>query len=551
MKAIYQFKNDYLPKVNWTLLLFLVFVLNVKMPVKIAVIILLLLLNKKLFLEKNFYRQKFILFYFSLIVITLINVLLNIPSITVQYLVAVSVGIMFWLLCAGTAFLNSWFVAKTDTEKLHTTITLFFILNAVVTLVQLFLIILDAGSINPYTYQGMHQKYFIGTGDLMTGITFDVSTTNAILNAFGIVYFLQRSRMGLVLLCMMVLLLTASNFTNVLLLLVLVFLFVFQSNRDQKSIILVCFLLLVIFMSKISPQNDSYVKDAYNKIFNKKSEQKAKKKSNILLTEKPDSILNAEERKQKKAMLYLDSLNKITTEVKRKEDSLKHPGQKLPSVILSASKPSIPKPSIHTEPFQRRRDTSEFQKELLEFAIETVPAFDTSLKQTKSRKLPGKLIAFQQTISFLKDHPLKIFTGTGTGNFSSKLAFRATGLRMAGGYPKKFSYTNNDFLNNHLNLYLNYFSKDIELHSLVNSPNAVYDQLIAEYGVLGILAFILFYLAFFVKHLRKLSYGIPLLLLLLGSLGVEYWFEQLSIVIVFELLMLLNIKETKEQKWIQ
>ena len=77
----------------------------------------------------------------------------------------------------------------------------------------------------------------------------------------------------------------------------------------------------------------------------------------------------------------------------------------------------------------------------------------------------------------------------------------------------------------------------------------MYDQLIAEYGVLGVLAFILLYLAFFVKHLRELSYGIPLLLLLLGSFGVEYWFEQLSIVIVFELLMLLNIKETKEQKW--
>ena len=138
---------------------------------------------------------------------------------------------------------------------------------------------------------------------------------------------------------------------------------------------------------------------------------------------------------------------------------------------------------------------------------------------------------------------MKIFTGSGTGNFSSKLAFRATGLGMAGGYPKKFSYTSNDFLNNHLSLYLNYFSKDRELHSLVNSPNAVYDQLIAEYGVLGVLAFIVLYLAFFTRHLRKLTYGIPLLLILLGSFWVDYWYEQLSIVIVFELLMLLNIKE--------
>ncbi len=455
---------------------------------------------------------------------------------------------MFWLMCIGAAFLNSWFVAKTDTRKLHNTITLFFILNAGVTLVQLFVIILDAGAVNPYIFQGMHQKYFIGTGDLMTGVTFDVSTTNAILNAFGIVYFLRRSKMDLVLLCMAVLLLTASNFTNVLLLLVLVFLFFFQSNRDQKSIIVVCFLGLVIFMGKISPQNDDYITGAYNKIFNKNREQKKTERINILLTEKPDSILTIEERKQKTAMLYLDSLNKIARLIKQKEDSLKHPGQPPLSEILPASKPVIPKPSIHTEPFQRRRDTTKFQKELLEFAIKTVPAFDTGLGQTRSRKLPGKLLAFQQTFTFFKMHPLKIITGTGSGNFSSKLAFRATALGMAGGYPKKMSYIHNDFLNNHLGLYLTYFSKDRELHSLVNNPNSVYDQLIAEYGVLGLLAFILLYLAFFVKHLRKLTYGIPLLLILLGSFCVEYWFEQLSIVVLFELMMLLNIKESKEQK---
>ena len=118
---------------------------------------------------------------------------------------------------------------------------------------------------------------------------------------------------------------------------------------------------------------------------------------------------------------------------------------------------------------------------------------------------------------------------------------------MAGSYPEKFTYISNDFLNNHLNLYLNYFSKDMELHSLINSPDSAYDQLISEYGLAGIFSFILFYTGFFVKHIRKLTYGIPLLLIMLGAFGVEYWYEQLSVVILFELLMLLaNIKETKE-----
>lgn len=529
------------------LLLFLVLALNVKMLVKIVAVILFLLLNKKMFLEKDIYRQKFIWFYFSMIAIAVINLFLHIPSISIHYLVAVSVGIIFWLMCVAAAFLNSWFVAKTDTAKLHTTITFFFILNAVVTIVQLLLIMLDAGSINPYTYQGMHQKYFIGTGDLMTGITFDLSTTNAVLNAFGTVYFLQRSKMNRVLLCMAVLLLTASNFTIILLVMVLVFLFIFQSNKNQKSIIGVCFFLMVIFTIKISPQNNSYVTNAYSKIFNKKVELKTVIKDNRMLSEKPDSILDYEEKKQKMAMLYLDSLKKIYTEGNRSEVLLGYSGNGFITQIIPETKPVIPKPNIHTEPFQRRRDTTKFQNELLEFAVKKVPAFDTSLKHTSSLKLPGKFIAFQQTIAFLEHHPQKILIGSGMGNFSSKLAFRTTGLQMAGGYPEKFVYINNDFLNNHLNLYLNYFSKDIELHSLVNSPNAVYDQLIAEYGLSGVFSFMLFYMAFFIKYRRKLSYGIPLLLILLGAFLVDYWYEQLSIVILFELLMLLNIKETKEQ----
>jgi hypothetical protein len=290
-----------------------------------------------------------------------------------------------------------------------------------------------------------------------------------------------------------------------------------------------------------------------------------------LLIKQPDSILNNNQRKRKIAILYLDSMyieqlitsqrksillanspnydqagkpitiNYSTNEYREQVN----PNQKEGIIITRKPKPFIPKPSIHTEPFQRRRDTSLHQKMLLDFAIKNIAAFDTSMKQIKAWHLPGKLIAIGQTISFLKAHPFKIVTGDGIGNFSSKLAFRATGLKIAGSYPESFTYINPDFLNNHLNIYLNYFSKDRELHSLINSPDSIYDQLIAEYGLVGIICFIAFYLAFFIKEIKKLTYGIPLLLLFLGISGIGYWFEQLSVVIIFELLMLLNIKETK------
>ena len=157
--------------------------------------------------------------------------------------------------------------------------------------------------------------------------------------------------------------------------------------------------------------------------------------------------------------------------------------------------------------------------------------------------LPGKVIAMQQTLDFLRQHTKNIITGTGMGNFSSKLAFKATGLGVAGGFPAKYAYIGNSFLINHLDVYLNFFSRNAAWHSLINSPNSVYDQLLSEYGLIGLLAFAVFYLGYFLKDYKKLTYGIPLIILMCGVFFLDYWFEQLSVIVFFELLMLIDIKE--------
>jgi hypothetical protein len=146
MRSFYKPINDYLRRIDLSLLLFLIFSLNVKMLVKIITIFLLLILNRKMFLEKSIYRQKFIWFYCSMILIALINLLFNISSLSTNHLIAISVGIFFWLMCIAAASLSYWFVLKTEPGKLHTTINFFFILNAAVTIGQLLLIMWDAGS---------------------------------------------------------------------------------------------------------------------------------------------------------------------------------------------------------------------------------------------------------------------------------------------------------------------------------------------------------------------------------------------------------------------
>jgi hypothetical protein len=330
---------------------------------------------------------------------------------------------------------------------------------------------------------------------------------------------------------MLVVLLTASNLTNILLFAILIFAFTFKTIREQKSIIAVCFLLLIIFLAKVSPQNNQYYSETYNKLKNHKTAT-AKPESKLPLQSMPDSLLTKEEKKEKIALLYLDSLNKLFPEKTGSGESAA-----LINASYTKNRPVIPEPNIHSKPFQSRNDTNETRRQLLAFMQKKVIAVQ------ESTRAPGKIIAAQQTLSFLIKHPARMMQGNGMGNFSSKLAFRATGLGMAGSFPTRFTYIDPNFLNNHLALYLSFFADRSKLHSVTNSPNSTYLQLLGEYGILGLIAFALLYIGYFLKYTTSKGYALPLLLFMSGLFFTEYWFEQLSIVILFELLMLVNKQE--------
>jgi hypothetical protein len=301
--------------------------------------------------------------------------------------------------------------------------------------------------------------------------------------------------------------------------------------------------MLIIFLVKVSPQNNQYVVTAYQKMFNIQPHLKDNEKANIRITEKPDSILTEAEKKQKFAQLYLDSIN-VSLSVKNKE-------KEISNLLITAGykeRPIIPGDSIHTPKFQHRNDTNAVEKKLLLFIDSNANRLPISTGLLSGSKFPGKLIALQQTFIFLRQHRAKLLTGNGIGNFSSKIAFRATAMNLTGSYPARFAYINNDFESNHLDLYLHYFTDKDDYHSVMNSPNSTYDQLLSEYGLAGMISFVLFYILFFAKQVKKNSFAIPLILFMLGVFFIEYWFEHLSVVIFFELLILLNIKETTVNK---
>ena len=530
--------------VDWKLLLFLLLFLNVKLAVKIPAIVLIYLLQFNFKFGFSFKNSRLPLFYLLIIAIAFINLLVSKAYTYSNYLVVFTVGITFWILCLLAIHQIKLSVENNNAEVLHNTILVFFVINAIVSFAAIGYIMLDAHSINPFRYQGQYQKYFLGTGDYIKGITFDISTTNAIINAFGVVYYLTLKKPVMVLVCMAVLLLTASNFMNIAVLLVLAGLFLFNTNRDQKSIIVICLIFLIVFMAKVSPQNNTYVHETVKNIINP-----PRPPFNTTAVVNKDDATSSEALKRKFAKQYLDSIKAISN-----RNAVNKVSKRI-AVIIPANIPKtdagrivIIGADINTPPYQTPTDTPAEQRKLLAFIDAHKAMLPMSGQDSFSVHMPGKAIGLFQTVGFLKDHPVKIITGSGMGNFSSKLAFKATGLEFSGGFPAKYTYISNDFLLNHLDIYLNFFSKRRELHSLTNSPFSVYDQLLAEYGLMGLTVFVIFYLGFFTRHVKKLTYGIPLLILMLAAFFVDYWFEQLSVIVFFELLLLLNIKETAYPK---
>lgn len=517
---------------DWNLLVFLLLVLNVKLVIKAAALLVFILIYRKSWREINPLRQQHLYFYFGIAGIGLIHFLLHFRELPASYPFVTALGIAYWLMAAAAAYLLVVIVKRSDPAKIENTITLFFCLHLLFIFGWLIKIMIETQSLNPYTYKGLHQKYFINTGDFIRGVTLDSPLATAFISCFGILYFLYRDRIVLSLCCMMAVLLQVSNLATIIMIAVLLFCLLFYSTRLQKSVIVVSLLLLSIFLARVSPQNGEYMAENISKISGLEFNKPSKKEELKDPREIPDSLLNAEERKRKIALMFIDSA---------------HYGLSLQKDTINRQKNS----GVNTEPqFATREDSMYFEyAELPQLAskrnrfadfIANHYSPEDSIGKKYNWDRPGKLIAYKQTYHFLNSHRNKILLGNGMANFSSRLAFKATTLNVAGSYPSRFFYMHPDFRDNHLYIFLHYFSQEEMKHSVMNSPDSVYSQLLGEYGFVGVLLFLVLYIGFFARRIRQTRHSIPLLLLLLAGLSIEYWFEQLSIVILFELLMLVD-----------
>lgn len=173
---------------------------------------------------------------------------------------------------------------------------------------------------------------------------------------------------------------------------------------------------------------------------------------------------------------------------------------------------------------------------------ENVEYAANNIKAALSRNPPRKLVSYEQTWNFFKEDLVQGTVGAGPGNFSSRTAFI-----MGGDYvswiPEKAVYRSEEFSENHFRLWNSEILSRPYQDGTANQPFSIYNQLLGEYGLIGLVVFFVFYLGHYIKNYREFTYGKYLLVFMLLVFVLDYWFEYISVVVLFEIFMLLQLKE--------
>ncbi|WP_053976509.1 hypothetical protein [Mangrovimonas xylaniphaga] len=150
---------------------------------------------------------------------------------------------------------------------------------------------------------------------------------------------------------------------------------------------------------------------------------------------------------------------------------------------------------------------------------------------------PYKIKSFWQTFDYWTSSVDSFIFGAGGGNFSSRTAFITSGDYVSW-YPNSISYVSPEFGDHHFGIWKHDFRNPWDnINNTANQPFSFYNKIIGEYGLVGICLFLVFYINFFVRNGKYLTYSKFMLIVLLGYFLLDYWYEYFSIIIIFELLV--------------
>ena len=503
--------TSYLAKIDLPLLVFLILFFNVKFVVKVVAIILFSLFYRDLKFGLSWKGSRLPLFYLFIIGLEIVKYPLLTADFNFKYLLIFLLGLLQWGVCLLAIHYIKLAIERSGTDKIHETLKAFYLLNFLVSMFFFALLLFHPSWLAFWGHGADISIHSPSAGDTILGITLDTSTVNATLNSFGLIYFLYKRNYVFSFMCLWIVVLCTSNVTFVFALLGLgLMVLTVRSWKLRLSAFLAGVLMVVLYFA-ISESNRTYIRNYFVQLYvlNKSPEYAAK----------PDTTSTV-----------IDSNTKVAVE---KPKSV----TKLPDTAYKFDNARLKKAIEHLTEIPQQ--TSGDLKDSAAYVAYSAEDY---------RSRPGKLLSFLQTYLFLKRDVRHGLFGAGIGRFSSKLAFRASGVSILGTYPKKFAYVAPEFRYNHLKTFLFYYNAEASQHSVMNYPFSVYNQVLGEYGLIGVLLFVLFYLGFFLKRYKKISYGRYMIILLFCFFFMEYWFEMFSLIVLFELFLFLNISEQSKQQ---
>lgn len=552
IKKLYNKVKDYLlQEVNLQLLLFLILICNHRYTVKVVAIILFFLFNIKY--KIKFKLDKIHLFYLSMIAIGILNLFLS--GFSKDYSIIVACGCFIWVLNLIAYRQLTFYVERSKSTMLLNTIKLFTLLNFLFSFIDFFQVMIITETINPYT-QLSPPPYGTMSGDLIHGLFGTEHLSNSCVSGLLFVYLLYKKEFKIGIFALITLLLASSNLTILAVIMFIAFAIIFIKDKRIKYHSIISLAIILTFYTKVNPYN-------YHEIL-----QTFKLTKDHVYQEKIIEFALNNQDKEEIRKREIDSLQRVWNEAKIQiSDKQNIPNNHVDT--LSQNSISLSIPDVINKPDESNHEIN-LKKELLirekqeakdhlheiwsQRDSEKILAENSkyynygNLKKFNIDSCPGLIISLNQTKDLLLSGAQKFLFGNGIGNFSSRLAFMST---KEGESSRLFQYVlpqyeHKDFKENHKAIwkYVDYAGKDY--HSIKHLPFSGYNQILGEYGIIGFCCFLFFYVGYFAfkwKKLGVIKFLIPFILIIFG---MYYWFESFVVMIIYELLMLTEVKSNEE-----
>ncbi len=520
------------------LLVFLLLMMNYRFSLKIIALAVVFILRPRI----NYKPDKIVWFYLLITALGLGNFVFINSDYSQGRLMLTLAGALIWLGCLMSYLQVRDMVQKTPTVLLGEKLRWFTLVNLFFSLIDLVKIMLATGVVNPFT-QESPPPYGISSGDLIGGVFGEMHLVNTVVSGLLLLYFLHYRNPLFAFFSLIPFLLTGSNLATLILLAAMLYFIFTRQDKLLKCYTICTLMLFVVFYVKITPTNFSYM----NRVISEKIKIIALPVSAPAVTASnvPDQGPVTPNRRAVQEKTKDQLIHEYIAWYRRSHPSLQAPADDH-QILVSSIRKNQERSERQTHAvilrvIHHRDSITELKKQSAFFEYGELQKFNLGEKS-------GKVISFQQSLSYISGSWQYFLFGGGPGSFSSRLAFIASGIvadsRILTLLP---FYETKAFSTNHKAIFKYLMYLDDATHSVSNLPFTWYNTLVSEYGLTGMFLFIFFYAGFFIRQWSLMGIGRVIFICMVAFLFFDYWFERLSVMIFFETLVLIVLKLRKNE----